>query len=40
MPLCYIFVPKLSIGSGKRAKMKGKTNFLKKSCRKICGFKK
>ena len=40
MPLCYIFVPKLSIGSGKMAKMEEKTNFLEKSCRKICGFKK
>ena len=39
MPLCYIFVPKLSIGSGKRAKMKEKTNFSEKSCRKICEFK-
>ena len=40
MPLCYIFVPRLSIGSGKMAKMEEKTIFLKKSCRKICGFKK
>ena len=30
MPLCYIFVPKLSIGSGKMAKMEEKTNFLEK----------
>ena len=30
MPLCYIFVPKLSIGSGKMAKMEEKTNFSKK----------
>ena len=30
MPLCYIFVPKLSIGSGKMAKKEKKTNFLKK----------
>ena len=40
MPLCYIFVPKLSIGIGKMAKKEKKTNFLEKSCRKICGFKK
>ena len=30
MPLCYIFVPRLSIGSGKMAKMEEKTIFLKK----------
>ena len=40
MPLCYIFVPKLSIGSGKMVKKEKKTNFLEKSCLKICGFKK
>ena len=36
MSLCYIFVPKLSIGSGERAKMKEKTNFSEKKLPYLC----